>query len=191
MKRFVLVAVFLLFLAPGAQACVGRILTVGAVDTPAGRVMSEMLALMINERTGTTVRTAFFADAEKLYEGISAGEIGLLVEDAAQGLARLGKTPDGTAADSYQMVKELHRTELAMVWLDPFAYTVEINGASVASAVVLTQSVMTDFPGLPRLLNKLAKKIGDADYQSMLKQAEGGEKSHRIARDMLEAKKLI
>ncbi|HSH69816.1 MAG TPA: hypothetical protein VK997_07850, partial [Deferrisomatales bacterium] len=47
-----------------AAACVGKTLIIGAVETPEGRLVAQVIAILINERTGTTVKIQNFADAD-------------------------------------------------------------------------------------------------------------------------------
>ena len=81
---------------------------------------------------------------------------------------------------------------MKLIWQNPFKFTISADsGRKTTTAVILSLKVMTDFPGLQRLLNKLADRLDDPAYTQMLERIKSGDKPNRIARDFLEAKKLI
>ena len=193
-KRLLLILVLAGFLAsaPGSEACVGRILMVGGLDTPAGRVMGEMLALLINERTGTTVNTNYYENSAALYRAVKAEEVGILLENtvSAQQILKISVEEDKDKA--YVKVKEAYRKDLNLIWLSPFGFFKAAGPEHESvSAAVLSFSVMTDFPGLPRLLNKLAEKMDDRDYAGLVKAVGSGTDPRAAAKDFLNLKKLI
>lgn len=193
-RRLCLLLLMCIFLvgAPGAEACVGRVLTVGAVETAAGRVLAEMLAILINERTGTTVNTKYFPEAGALYSAVQTAEVGILIENTVSARQRLNLLPETDQDKAYAAVKEAYRKDLNLIWLSPFRFLQAAGpGQESRSAVVLSASVMTDFPGLPRLLNKLAEKMDDQDYAGLLRAVSSGSDPRMAAREFLNAKKLI
>jgi hypothetical protein len=63
LRKLVGIAVFFLLImtsVPMSMGCVGRVLFVGALSSSADHLMSELLATLINERTGTNVRANTF-----------------------------------------------------------------------------------------------------------------------------------
>ncbi len=175
-----------------ADACVGRILQIGALDTPDGRVMAEALALMINERTGTTIETNYFADSEALYTAVAKGEIGILMENTTRAMAKLGQPVMIDYDKAYKEAKKRYRQELNLVWLDPFKFINNVqDDKPCRTATLISNDVMEDFPGLPRLLNKLAKRVNDKDYTVLVETVKSGEDPHGTAKDFLNTKKLI
>lgn len=191
-KRLLPVLLLMMISASPVNACVGRILNVGMVDTPAGRVMAETIALMITERTGTTVNTNYFSTAEELYNEVRQEKIGIIVENTSRALEVLGLEKDPDHEQAYLRAKEGYRKEMNLIWLTPFKFVHSVDpDRKTAVAVVLSLQVMTDFPGLQRLLNKLAAKMDDPDYARLLEQVNAGVKPARAARDFLEMKKLI
>ena len=100
-KVFPALAVMLLALllsAPGF-ACVGRTLYVGALDTTEDKVLAQMLVLLINERTGTTVKIRFFDTEEALYRALREDDeekrADIIVENSRDALALLKKPDPG------------------------------------------------------------------------------------------------
>lgn len=175
-----------------AEACVGRILQIGALDTPDGRVMGEALALMINERTGTTVETNYFADSDALYAAVAEGEIGILVENTAKAMQLLGQEIPEDLDEAYKLAKMLYRKKLNLVWLDPFKFSNNVQAdRPCRTATLVSNAVMEDFPGLPRLLNKLAKRVSDRDYTALVETVKAGEDPRGTAMEFLNTKKLI
>lgn len=177
-----------------ANACVGRTLYVGALQTNEAKVMSEMLALLINERTGTSIQIRSFDTLEQLYTALKSGKeeerVDIIVEDTAQALIiakqKAGPTPD----QDFIAVKAFYEKDLNVVWLNPFGYTAN-NAQPSISAPLIRKDVLTNFPLLPRVLNKLAGAINDKAYQGLSKALDSGEKPKNVAKDFLKKQKLI
>lgn len=176
------------------NACVGRTLYVGTLQSNTGKVMSEMLALLINERTGTSIQIRSFDTSEQLYTALKSTKeeerVDIIVEDTAQALS-IAKQKAGTAPDQdFIVVKAFYEKELNAIWLNPFGYTA--NGAQPSiSAPVIRKDVLTNFPLLPRVLNKLAGAINDKAFQGLSKAIDAGEKPKNVAKDFLKKQKLI
>lgn len=192
-KICIILLVAVTLLAGGvANACVGRIIQIGAIDSPAGRGMAEILALLVNERTGTTVKIRYFEKASILYDAVKVGEIGLLVEDTTQALEILDRPLLQDSTVAYDQAKDLYREKFNMVWLVPFKFVNALDdGGSSQSAILISSDVLSDFPGLPRLLKKLAKKIESADYTALVAEIAQGAKARDSASQLLNNKKLI
>jgi glycine betaine/choline ABC-type transport system substrate-binding protein len=177
-----------------AEACVGRILYLGALQSNEGKLMSEMLALLINERTGTTIQIRSFDTSEQLYSAIKSAKeeerVDIVVENTVQALA-IAKQTAGTSPDQdFIAVKAFYEKELDVVWLNPFGYTAKAGQPSI-SAPLIRRDVLTNFPLLPRVLNKLAGAINDKAFQDLMKSLDGGEKPKNAAKDFLKKQKLI
>ena len=90
----VLLALLLAFLfAANSFACVGRILYVGSLDTTEDKVLAQMLVLLINEPTGTTVKIRYFVDNDALYNALKekdeANREAIIIENTDDALAIL------------------------------------------------------------------------------------------------------
>jgi len=193
LTRLMLCCLILLH-AQASPACVGRILYLGALQTNEDKVMSEMLALLINERTGTTIQIRAFDTTDQLYSALKSSKeeerVDILVENTVQALAR-AKQPAGTAPDlDFVTVKAFYEKELDVVWLNPFGYTAKEGQPSI-SAPLIRRDVLTNFPLLPRVLNKLAGAINDKAYKELIKSVNDGEKPKNAAKDFLKKQKLI
>lgn len=196
LKRLLSLILFGLFLVNinPANACVGRILYLGALQSNEDKVMSEMLALLINERTGTTIQIRTFDTAEQLYSAVKSAKeeerVDIIVEDTVQALS-IAKQAAGASPDQdFIAVKAFYEKELDVVWLNPFGYTANAAQPSI-SAPLIRRDVLTNFPLLPRVLNKLAGAINDKAYQELIKSVNGGEKPKIAAKDFLKKQKLI
>lgn len=191
-RYFLLSLALLLTAIPPAQGCVGRILYIGSLETPEERVMSELLVLLINERTGTTVQTRYFKTSDELYQALRSEKeeerADILVENTAAALARLKKTGGQPGDGDYLLAKELYEKELGIIWLNAFGYT---GSSKAISAPLVRRDVLNNFPLLPRVLNKLAGGVDNASFAAMLAKSNSGEKPKNIAKDFLKAKKFI
>ena len=195
-KILPLLLLFTLVAANGSFACVGRTLYIGALNnSSANIIMAEMLSLLINERTGTTVQTRFFDSSDELYDALKSKKeeerVDILVEDTVDALARMKQQPQADPDKDYQLVKDLYDQQLSVVWLNPFGYNNSKTGSPSVSAPLVRRDVLTNFPLLPRVLNKLAGTIDNATYDKLKKEVADGEKPKNAAKDFLKKKKFI
>ncbi len=198
LRRFIYLVVISLicFTAGSSMACVGRTLYIGSLNSPQDKLMSEMVALLINERTGTTVQVRYFDDNASLYKATKSEKeekrVDILVEDTIDALKILDKTPGANPDDDYLTVKKLYEKSLDIIWLSPFGYNnSKEDGAKSVSAPLIRRNVLINFPLLPRVLNKLSGAISTKSYTSLTKKVERGDKPKNIAKDFLKKKKLI
>ncbi len=197
-KVFPALAVMLLALllsAPGF-ACVGRTLYVGALDTTEDKVLAQMLVLLINERTGTTVKIRFFDTEEALYRALREDDeekrADIIVENSRDALALLKKPDPGDLDQTYRQVKAIYESELGLIWLNPFGFRQGSGDRPQAvSAPLVRQDVLTNYPLLPRVLNKLAGAINDETFLYLTSRVRDGEKPQNVSKDFLRANKFI
>jgi len=191
-KLYIVCIALLLMFPPLADACVGKVLRIGAVSSVDGTLLSEMLAIMINERTGSTVNIKYYATSAELYEAVRSQQIDILVENTARALHILNKPAGSSPAKTYEAVKASYENEKGLIWLKPFGLLngSEGEGRSYA-APVLKVEVLTNFPALPRVIDKLANIITDEIYARLTKSMDSGEKPTSVARAFLKSKKLI
>ena len=196
LKRVITLFLFSFFLlhASIGTACVGRILYLGALESNTDKLMSEMLALLINERTGTTIQIRTFTSPELLYKALKSAKeeerVDIIVEDTTQALAMAKQTAGASTDQDFLTVKAYFEKELDVVWLNPFGYNKDQAHPSI-SAPVVRRDVLSNFPLLPRVLNKLSGAINDKAYQELIKTLEGGEKPKNAAKDFLKKQKFI
>lgn len=188
-----LFVVSLFFLIPTPMACVGRILYVGALDTPESKLMAEILVTLINERTGTNVKIRYASNRSELYTAFKAHDenkrIDIIVENTADALTHLQKARLANPDQEYAEVKKIYEKDLGVVWLMPFSFK---SGAHPAiSAPLIRQDVLTNFPLLPRILNKLSAAIDNETYSSLMGKINSGGKPKNVAKDFLRERKFI
>jgi len=195
MSKLLLILVFALVLIcpPASDACVGKVLRIGAVSSADGYLLSEILAILINERTGSTVNTKYYKNTTELYDAVKAQQVDILVENTARAMHILNRTASGANPNkTYETVKTAYESEKGLIWLKPFGLLSwnEGEGRSFATAVLKVE-VLSNFPALPRVIDKLAGMISDEIYAKLVKSMDSGEKPKTVARDFLKSKKLI
>lgn len=192
MKRLVLVLMMLLAWLPGADACVGKVLYIGVVNSSEGQVLAEIISTMINERTGTTVSIRPYKTSNDLYEDIKGKNVDIFVENTARAFQVLHKAADPNMKRAYDTAKSSYENEKGLIWLKPFGFiSGRKGGIQSYTAPVVKAEVLTNFPALPRVMEKLSSAINDEVYLKLLKSVEAGESPKKAARDFLKSKKLI
>lgn len=193
----IILAVLLILLAivPASQACVGRILYIGAIDTPESKLMAELLVTLINERTGTNVKIRFVNNRNDLYTAFKTHDensrVDIIVENTADAMAHLRKARLGNPDQEYAEIKKLYEKEFAVVWLTPFGFKIGSGPVPALSAPLIRQDVLTNFPLLPRILNKLSTAIDTQTYKDLLNKINSGGKPKNVAKDFLKERKFI
>jgi glycine betaine/choline ABC-type transport system substrate-binding protein len=179
-----------------SQACVGRILYIGAVETVESRTMAELLVLLINERTGTNVKIKYFADTPQLYQAFQAldeeSRVDIIVENTADAMSYLGKDRLADLDQEYLEVKKVYEKDLNVTWLKAFGFRNYKGQATQAvSAPLIRNDVLTNYPLLPRILTKLSGAIDEQTFADIIAQVRSGAKAKNVAKDFLRAKKFI
>lgn len=177
----VLAAAFLLT-AHLSLACVGKTIHLG-ISSANERLMAEMASLMISERTGSSVKIEVYKDSRSLYDAVKQGKVNIIMENTDRALEVLGKAKNSgpTGLDS---IKSEYRKNYNLTWLSPFS-------AAPQYAPVLTADTLSNYPALPKLLNKLAGVLSNDTYAKLLKSVESDDKTKKVAKDFLKGKKLI
>lgn len=200
MKKVFVFFIFILALALplAANACVMKSVTVGVVttDSPRPLVVAQLIATIVNERTGTKVEVKTFRSRKDLYAATKKEEVGIVVEDtanAARLLGRTGHTEDKAPDAVYEDIKSDYLKKKKLVWMKPLGFLVGLDGKQNAhtAPVVREEILINIFPGLPRVLNKLADKISDEILAKLTNQAESGMQAEDVAREFLKKIKLI
>ena len=179
-----------------SHACVGRILYVGAIETVEGQTMAELLVLLINERTGTNVKIRYFDDNNKLYQAFKSHDeetrIDIIIENTADAMAFMQKERIKDLDQEYLAVKKLYEKELDVIWLKAFGFK-NIKGSDnpSVSASLIRNDVLTNYPLLPRILNKLSGAIDEKTFSEMIGKVRSGSKARNVVKDFLRAKKFI
>ena len=192
MNKVITILVMLVCFSQGANACVGKVLTIGVMNSSEGQLFAEMISALISERTGTTLTIKLYKSAQELYEAVKAKQIDISVENTARAMQVLNIPAEGDVHKAYEVVKAAYEKEKGLVWLKPFGFS-NGNGGGPPSytATVLRVEVLNNFPALPRVINKLGNTINDQTYTKLMRSMESGEKPRKVASDFLKSKKLI
>ncbi len=185
-----------LLISTTGQACVGRILYIGSLENTDDKVMAELLVTLINERTGTNVKVRYFKDLDGLYKALKAHDekdrVDIIVEDTADAMKIMNTERLPDPDQEYANAKSLYEKEMDIIWLNPFGFRKSGEGVSPSvSAPIIRRDVLTNFPLLPRILNKLSGAINDQTFAEMTSKARSGSKPKNVAKDFLKAKKFI
>jgi len=184
MKRiicFVMAAAFLMTVQL-SLACVGKTIHLG-ISSANEKLMAEMASLMISERTGSSVKIDVYKDSRALYDAVKQGKVNIIMENTDRAQEVLGKTKSAGSL-GMDSIKSEYRKSFNLTWLNPF-------GAVPQYAPVLTADTLSNYPALPKLLNKLAGALSNDTYSKLLKSVESDDKTRKVAKDFLKGKKLI
>jgi osmoprotectant transport system substrate-binding protein len=191
MKKAILILTILILSTPVAEACVGKNLNIGVIESAEGKVFSAMISTMINERTGTTVTAMFYKNEQELYEAIQMKKIDISIENTSRAMKLLNRPAEADAKKAYKTVKKAYEKEKGLIWLKPFGFKNGGSGSPSYTAAILRKDILTNFPALPRLINKLGSKVNDRSYTKLIRSVESGKEPERVAKDFLKSKKLI
>lgn len=186
-----------LLAAGNSNACVGRTLHIGTVDTPEGMVLTNLFVVLIGERTGTTAIPAFYESSEALYAAAAKGEVDIIIEDTETALSvledkkiRTVDSKDLDAGQKYRILKDAYEKELNLIWLDASG-NMKNDGSESYVAPVITKAALQFFPALPRVVNKLSKVLDYSVIEKLSAEVDSGDKPKRAARDFLRERRLI
>jgi glycine betaine/choline ABC-type transport system substrate-binding protein len=194
MKKVVLLllAALIMLSGTGSFACVGKTLIIGSLSEPNDRLLAQMMAVIINERTGTTVNVEYYDSQDKLYEAVKKKEVNILSENTGRAARLLQIEAAGDADAIYSTVKKEYKEKLQLVMLKPFGISPVSSGDEVFQDVpVIDAEILVDYPALPRVLNKLAGIMQKRNYPKLVASVESGDKPNQVARDFLKKKRLI
>ncbi len=204
MKRFKLLLTCLMLTMPLIQliqpsdtfSCVGRVLNVAIYDTIDQNILGQMLAVFINERTGTTIELKKAATPEECFELIKKGDADIFIGYIGSPIAKDAKKLVGSSTDeTYSLVKQYYRAQYGMVILKPFGYKGPVKesgpvpGASLAVPIT-TRKVLDRFPILDRVINKLSDKIDDDTLKILIEEFKK-ESGEQVVKNFLKKRNMI
>ena len=175
-------------------ACVGKTIVVGAMPAPQQQVLAQMLAILVSERTGTTVKVVPVDGHVEAHEALLRADLDMYIEYTGVGQVTILK--DAPIADGdalYKAVKERYNQELNLVWLQPFGFTdarYAPAGSVADAAPVVRKDTLKKFPALARLINKLGGAIDLTTMQS-LESGVKGDNAKDVARKFLKDNRYI
>lgn len=187
-----------LFLSPApAAACVGRTIFVGHYDSPEQLLVANLLAVFIDERTGTTVKLMPFASREEAYEAIRKDKVSLLVDHSSVLLQKLvGEAPGPDDGKNVALLKESLGRKYNVVWVDTVGYDRWFSAKAPAgkpgpAGVLLCKDALAKFPALPKLIAKLRGVLDNDTMAALLREAQGNGDPKGTARRFLKSRKLV
>jgi len=180
-----------------ARACVGRTILIGYHDAPDQVMVANILAVFIDERTGTTVKLSRFRTREEAFEAVRLDKVSLYTDYSSILLSKFaGESPSGDDGKNIARLKEVLNRKYNVVWLDPLGYDRTFpekarNGEKPGQAgVMLCKDALSKFPALPKLLGKLRGTLDNETMASLLREAEKSDPK-TVARRFLKTRKLI
>jgi glycine betaine/choline ABC-type transport system substrate-binding protein len=199
-KSFVvfLCFIWLNLLSNPVHCCVGRLLIVAVTDSPDQVIMGEMLSVLINQRTGTTVEIVTVGDVESCHETVLNGKANIYINYI--GMGRANTAGSGKADDPqkvYTLVSQSYKEKFGMIWLKPFGFEGPLTGeaggkegCATLAAPVTTKDVLKKFPVLDRLINKLGGRI-DSNTLNELREKTEKQDVEKVVKEFLKAQRLI
>lgn len=160
------------------QACVGRILTISINDTIEQKVIGQLLATYVTERTGTTVNMITVSDGMTNEQQIEQAKADIILNYLNVGLTKIeGADSAGEEQENYGLVKQHYIDEFGIVWLRPLGYKGPLMDSAAASLAipVTTRDVLNRFPVLDRVINKLSGRLDERTVQQLIKAVETDE----------------
>ncbi|PLY03090.1 MAG: hypothetical protein C0623_02540 [Desulfuromonas sp.] len=194
LKKVLLTIMFLVLTTSVGLGCVGKTLVVGTTGTVQQDLLAQMLSLLIQERTGTTVKVVSVASSSAAHQALLKADLDMYVEYTGVGQVNiLKKAPVADQAELYKAVKTVYNEELNLIWLKPFGFDapgLAPAGVAAEAAPVVRKDTLKKFPALARLINKLGGRIDGAAIAE-LEAAVKGTESKQVARDFLRKNRLI
>ena len=199
-KYFIIIAGLILIhlLASPLLACKDRLLVVAVGDSIDQVIMGQMLSILINERTGTTVEIVQPGDIQANHEAVMQGKANIYISYV--GMAGAGTEGSNALEDpqkAYILARRSYMEEFGMVWLKPFGFQGPLPQAAPSGKVdrtmaapVTTKDVIKKFPILDRLINKLAGQVDNKTLEELRKKSENQDVEITV-REFLTSHKLI
>ncbi len=198
-KYFILISglIFFQLLVTPLFACKGRLLVVAVGDSIDQVIMGQMLSILINERTGTSVEIVKMGDIQASHETVLQGKANIYINYV--GMAQAG-TEGANALDepqkAYILASRAYMEKFDMVWLKPFGFQGPLaqapsgNVDRTLAVPVTTKEVIKKFPVLDRLINKLAGQVDNNALEELRKKSESQD-VETTAREFLTSHNLI
>ncbi len=191
-KIIVLTLAIVLLLSANSFACVGRTLIIGSLNSSNDKLLTQLMAVIVTERTGTTVEVKYYDNHAQLFEAIKKKEVNILPENTGRALKLMGMKAGEDADSVYSVVKKGYKDMFQLIMLKPFgASVVNPDDKLFVDVPTVDSSVLVNFPVLPRVLNKLAGIAADKKYPKLLASVEAGDEASKVAKDFLKKKRMI
>lgn len=199
-KIFVFILGLLVFLLPAntLHSCVGRLLVVAVSNSPDQIIMGEMMSVLINERTGTTVNVTQPGDLKACHEAVLKGKACIYISYIGVAQADMeGADAVNDPQESYTLVSQSFLEKFDMVWLKPFGFQGPLTNEAhskkdrgTLAAPIATKDTLRKFPVLDRVINKLGNRIDNNIIEELRKKTENQDVK-KVVREFLKAQNLI
>jgi len=198
-RALILTAVITLFLHTQLWACVGKTLQVGVVHSGEVKLMSRMLSILVNERTGTSVKMKEYGTFAECFAALVECEVDMAIAFTGEGYFQINPGEKaGSAQEVLEEVKATFNREHNLIWLEPWGvddggrFVRDGDGQPVITqaAPLVRKDALKKFPALARLVNKMSGRLEPAVMTSLLRDAETQDEDG-VAREFLKAQKLI
>lgn len=182
-----------MFVAP-VVACTGKTVTIARTDDLQQEILAQMLVVLIDARTGTTVDEKVYPTADEAHAAVVGHDADLGIEYT--GVIRVKTLNKGAISDPaelYIAVKEEYDQELNLLTLPPLGFNnreLAPQGSEAQGVIILRKDTWTKFPALDKLITKLSGKIDDAAMQKLEERA-AKEEIRDVVRDFLRANRLL
>lgn len=175
-------------------ACVGKTLMIGATESSQQQVLAQLLAVLIGERTGTTVQVVTYESSRQLHDALLKADLDMYIEYTGVGQIEILQAAPMTDSDElYKAVKQVYNQDLNLVWLKPLGFEAPDlvpEGVPAQAAPVVRKDTLKKFPALARLINKLGGKVSNESIHQLELDA-GTQPANQVARSFLKQNRLI
>ena len=199
-KYFIIISglILLHLLATPLLACKDRLLVVAVGDSIDQVIMGQMLSILINERTGTTVEIMQAGDIQASHETVLQGKANIYINYVGMAQADTeGSNAQNEPQKAYILASRSYMEKYDMVWLKPFGFQGPMAQAASSGKVdgtmaapVTTKDVIKKFPILDRLINKLAGKVDNKALEELREKSENQDVEITV-REFLTSNNLI
>ena len=199
-KIFVFILGLMFFLLPAntLHSCVGRLLVVAVSNSPDQIIMGQMMSVLINERTGTTVNIIQPGDLKACHEAVLKGKACIYISYIGMAQADMGGSDVvNDPQESYTLVSQSYLEKLDMVWLKPFGFQGPLTNEAhsekdrgTLAVPIATKDTLRKFPVLDRVINKLGNRIDNNIIEELRKKTENQDVK-KVVREFLKAQNLI
>jgi glycine betaine/choline ABC-type transport system substrate-binding protein len=200
-KLFFFTALFFLFLAwvghSQIRACVGRTIYIGYYEgEPEQKIMSTLLTIFVDERTGTSVKTVELKDRKQGFDFLKRNKVSILVEYPGKILEHCAvgenSSVDAAEFDSRRLGigAQLKAVFVTVPGFDNRAAGSREGRYLGKAYIILSKKALSVFPAMPRLLKKLAGKVDNSAMSLFLNNIDDGP-PEKGTRRFLKKNKLI
>ena len=199
-KYFIIISGLLIFhlLVSPVLACKDRLLILAVGDSIDQVIMGQMVSILVNERTGTSVEIVQPGDLQACHETVLQGNANIYINYVGMALAGTeGSNALDKPQEAYVLVRQSYINDFGMVWLKPFGFQGPLTlGAhsgkydGTQAAPITTKDVLKKFPVLDRMINKLGGRVDNAIMEELIKKTENQD-VEKVVKEFLKSQKLI